>query len=185
MSVIEQNQPSFGWERPGVLSTSGGPRSTSATIWTVNPAFLQEIKDSNLDLWSLIRELRQTCGLDDTEPIAITRRLVRLLDDLRDGLALQFSLEEAYGYLQLPELPFSSDGIEVCRMAAQARGQHSTLYLRLSDLAERAEELQFRGVTWDDLCKLIQETREFDEKLTQHELIEDELVDRCYDAFVR
>lgn len=180
MSVIRKDHPVSGWERPNV-----GPASTHDVIWTVNPAFLQEIKDSNLELWSLVRQVRQACGMDDVEPIAITRRLVRLLDDLRDGLALQFSLEEAYGYLQLPELPFSSQGTQLCRMAGQARAQHATLYLQLSDLAEQAEELQFRGVTWDDLCKLIQETRAFDAELTRHELIEDDLVDRCYEAFVR
>lgn len=180
MSVHQKDQPISGWELPSV-----GPKSIHAIIWTVNPAFLQEIKDSNLELWSLVRQVRQACGMDDIEPIAITRRLVRLLDDLRDGLALQFSLEEAYGYLQLPELPFSADGTQLCHLASQARSQHATLYLRLSDLAEQAEELQFRGVTWEDLCKLIQDTRAFDAELTRHELIEDDLVDRCYEAFVR
>lgn len=180
MSVIQHDQPESGWEQQSVSRGILPP-----VIWTINPAFLQEIKDSNLELWSLVRQVRQACGLDDIEPIAITRRLVRLLDDLRDGLALQFSLEEAYGYVQLPEMPYSLDGTDLCRLASQARSQHATLYLRLSDLAEQAEELQFRGVTWDDLFKLIQNTRAFDEQLTRHELLEDELVDRCYDAFVR
>ncbi len=161
------------------------PVVTPSVIWTVNPAFLQEIKDSNLELWSLVRQVRRACDLNDDEPILIARRLVRLLDDLRDGLAMQFSLEESYGYLQLPELPTGVDGQALCQAAAEARRQHAPLYLRMSDLAEHGEELQYRGVTWDDLCKLIQQTRAFDEELTRHELQENDLIDRSYDCFVR
>ncbi|MCL6481793.1 MAG: hypothetical protein K6U02_08700 [Firmicutes bacterium] len=61
---------------------------------TINAAFLQEIKEVNQDLWALLAELRHRCQ----RPLApgACRWLLDRLCQLRDQLALHFSLEEAY-----------------------------------------------------------------------------------------
>jgi hypothetical protein len=143
----------------------------------VNPAFLQEIKDSNPDLWDTVHQLRQVCECDDDEPASLSRQLTRLLDDLRDQLALQFSLEESYGFVAVCDLPNRALG----ELATQAQSQHGMLYLQLSDLAEQSEELQYRGVEPAHLRMLIERTRQFDRQLREHERIENELIERSFD----
>ena len=147
----------------------------------VNPAFLQEIKDSNPDLWETIHQLRQVCHDEDAEPALQSRRLTRLLDDLRDRLALQFSLEESYGYIAVPE--YASEVLT--ELANRAQAQHGILYLQLSDLAEQAEELQYRGVEPTQLRVLIGRTCEFDAELREHEEAENELIQRSLERTVR
>ncbi len=146
---------------------------TLSTTLTINPAFLQEIKDSNAELWQTLERIQ---GLYDAAmpPATIAQKLVRWLDDLRDQLALQFSLEEAYGYLELPT-PDRAIGTR----AEQARRQHCALYLDLSELCERAEELQYRGLATEQLGLLIEETQAFDARLQAHEAIENQLIRSC------
>ena len=107
---------------------------TLTKILVVNPAFLQEIKDSNPDLWDTVHQLRQTCQCDD-QPSSIAKRLVAQLDLLRDHIALQFALEESYGYLEVPDQRCSV----LDELAVRAQSQHCPLYLGLSELAERAD----------------------------------------------
>ncbi len=149
--------------------------SPTATLM-VNPAFLQEIKDSNPELTHTLEELRQLLNVDDV-PGQVCRRLTRLLDDLRDHLALQFSLEESYGYLAVNHHPSRVLG----ELASRVQSQHGMLYMQLSDLAEQAEELQYRGVEPNQLNVLIQRTRDFDSQLREHERAENSLIDRSYD----
>ena len=141
----------------------------------VNPAFLQEIKDSNPDLWQTVHQLRQVCNCDE-EPAKVSRQLTRLLDSLRDQLALQFSLEESYGYMAMPE----SRSPTLDELATRAQSQHGMLYLRLTDLAEQAEELQYRGVEQTQLKRLVEQTCEFDPQLREHESLESELIERSF-----
>jgi len=151
--------------------------ATPTKTLVVNPAFLQEIKDSNPDLWNLIRQLEGIIQILD-EPAAILRRLTRLLDDLRDQLALQFSLEESYGYIEV-----SSPASRVIgELAVRAHSQHTMLYLQLSDLAEQAEELQYRGVELQQLRELVDRSCQFHSDLREHERTEDELIRRSYDV---
>ncbi len=142
---------------------------------TVNPAFLQEIKDSNPDLWDTVDQLRKVCECDQ-EPASTARGLARLLDALRDQLALQFSLEESYGYQEVPE---AAGGV-LGELASHTHAQHCSLYLRLSELAEQAEELQYRGVEPTQLRQLVQLTRGFDAELRKHEQSENELIERSF-----
>jgi hypothetical protein len=146
----------------------------SATI-TINPAFLQEIKDSNLQLWHTLHEVRQLCHAE-LATIAISKRLVPLLDELRDHLALQFALEDAYGYFSGPS---QVDAIIAAR-AASIKEQHCQLYLELSELCENAEELQYRGITSHELAAIISQTLVFDRRLQQHERDESQLIEAAY-----
>lgn len=147
---------------------------TTKTL-VVNPAFLQEIKDSNPDLWHTVHQLRQVCDSDD-EPANVSRQLTRLLDTLRDQLALQFSLEESYGYLAVPQNPSQTPG----GLANRAQSQHGILYMRLSELAEQSEELQYRGVELPQLLELVAQTSDFDAQLREHERLENELIERSF-----
>ena len=141
----------------------------------VNPAFLQEVKDSNPDLNRALTDLRQL--LSSREPTyRICCRLTRLLDELRDLLALQFSLEESYGYLEVVGDPDESIG----NLASQTQSEHGLLYMAVSDLAQQAEELQYRGVEANHLLLLLQRTRAFDLELREHESAESELIERSY-----
>ena len=158
---------------PTRRSTSSQTPHSSRTL-TVNPAFLQEIKDSNPDLWHLVHELRQTCHSSD-QPATLTRKLVRQLDDLRDAIALQFALEESYGFLEVP----TSMGTVIDELSAKAHGQHCQLYLQLSELAEQAEELQYRGVAIDRFHDLVRATEAFDQQLREHEALESRLIEHC------
>ena len=108
--------------------------TTTGTV-TVNPAFLLEIKEVNQDLWRLLTELRHRCQ----RPLAPAhcRHLIDKLCQLRDQLALHFSLEEAYGYFEDPV----EVAPQLCRQAEQLRGEHKELYLDFSDLIERAERM--------------------------------------------
>ncbi len=150
--------------------------TTLTKTLVVNPAFLQEIKDSNPDLWDTVRRVRQVCECQG-EPAQTVRNLARLLDSLRDYLALQFSLEESYGYLEVSDAPV----FVVCELAMRAQAQHGTLYLAVSELVEQAEELQYRGVEIAQLEILVQATCDFDASLRDHEQTENELIERSFD----
>src|SRR6185295_2152678 len=106
---------------------------------TVNPAFLQEIKEVNQELWESFADLRHRCS----RPLGpgMCRHLVDWLSELRDQLALHFALEEAYGYFDEP--------LEVApqlgEKAERLRGEHRDLYSEFSDLVDRAEKMFFAG----------------------------------------
>lgn len=155
----------------------------ATTTLAVNPAFLQEIKDSNPDLWDTVHRLRQVCEEDQQSPVLISRQLTRLLDTLRDQVALQFTLEESYGYMAVPQHISSEqhNSIDLGELAARTQMQHGMLYLQLTDLAEQAEELQYRGVQTPQLRRLVERTRDFDDALRAHERTENELIGRSFD----
>lgn len=147
---------------------------TATSTSMVNAAFLQEIKDSNQALWHCLHEVRQVCHgeYDRTERAKL---LVRLLDDLRAHLALQFALEESYGFIECP------DGVDphLADLASAARNQHCPLYLEISDLSEVAEELQYRGYASRQVEELVERTIEFDRSLQAHERLETDLMTRA------
>ncbi|QDV70918.1 hypothetical protein Poly24_46510 [Rosistilla carotiformis] len=148
---------------------------TKVMTLTVNPAFLQEIKESNHELWDTLHQVRQTCeegGLRSE----IAKRLVRLLDQLRDHLSLQFALEESYGYIECP----GTIERRISETAERAQAQHCRLFLQLTDLCELAEELQYRGFAANEVERLIDETQAFDMALQEHERCEDDLIEIAY-----
>jgi hypothetical protein len=159
-----------------VSSSKAAVAGTTPMTLAVNPAFLQEIKDCNPDLCDTIHQLRQVCDSDEA-PAWISRQLTRLLDGLRDQLALQFSLEESYGYVIVPDHACQQLGA----LAARTQSQHGPLYLRLTELAEQAEDLQYRGVETAALRRLLERVRLFDAELSEHERTESELIERSFD----
>ena len=140
-------------------------RTTPVGQTAINAAFLQEVKESHAELWDLLHRLR--LATEQGMQLSIeANRWVMLLDEVRERLASEFSLEETYGYL-------SQAGRAACRTdATTLRGQHAELYVQLSELCERAEEAQYRGTIIRDFPEFAAEFRRFDQALQRHEQAE-------------
>lgn len=147
--------------------------ASNARTTIVNAAFLQEVKDSNLQLWAVLRELRELPkrSLDLRE---LSRELVDRLGELRDAIALEFSLEETYGFI---EGAARMAGIGTPD-ASLAKIQHRELYLQLHELCEQIEEAQYRGTISRDLQVYLTIFEKFDTAFLAHEEFEAELI-RC------
>jgi len=145
--------------------------STAVNAITVNPAFLQEIKDSNLCLWTTVDRLVAVCVPDEDRGRTLNR-LVPLLGELRDLLALQFALEETYGYMEVPNAVAPGNN----HLLQDIRSQHCTLYLNINELAENAEELQYRGFLSEKVDALLAEVRDFELRFRDHERMEADLI---------
>ena len=135
---------------------------------------MQEIKDGNPNLTKAIHQLQRACSSEED----ISRRLTKALNALRVELALQFALEEAYGYIEV-----SDSLLEDLSVAAHnTKAEHNVLYGGISELVEAAEELQYRGVEAEDEWRsLIDETCRFSRQLRDHEQAENDLIDQSFD----
>ena len=138
----------------------------------INSAFLEEIKDSNTALWLQFSCLHEACNVHEVRSVVL-HNLVGLLNDFRDSLALQLALEESYGYVEVP----ASVMTELSHSVEQVRSQHCTLYLTISDLAEQAEELQYRGWTAEHVDHLVRQVKLFDLQFREHEQAERRLLE--------
>ncbi len=145
--------------------------ATSVNTTMVNAAFLQEVKESNLQFWQNVHDfkrlLNQSAEVDEQ-----AAKLVRLLSELRDSMALEFSLEETYGYI---EGNCTANSVSACK-AGQAKRQHRELYLHLHEISESAEEAQYRGTIVQDYAALVGRCQEFLAVLEAHEKHESELI---------
>ena len=151
---------------------------TTIQTLTINPAFLQEIKNDNQQLRQLLGQLDGVCPasrpvLPDPE------RLVELLGQLRDQIAFHFSLEEAYGYFDDP----TSIEAGVGERAEQLRAQHASLYQEIADLADYGEQWLRSKLGRSrklSLARLVMAIHQFRERLQRHEDSEDELIWMAY-----
>ncbi len=144
----------------------------SNTTTGVNAAFLQEVKDNNVQLWSTLRELRDMRNRC-VEPIMASAQFVSLISSLRELLSLQFSLEDTYGYIvAAPTRIQLSAAVD----AAAAKSQHCELYLQIHELCEQAEEAQYRGTISRDLDTFFSSFELLDDSLRAHEDAEAELI---------
>ncbi len=143
------------------------------TITIVNAAFLQEVKESNHELWSAFEQFR-SIRIGDPVSREVAADVVNRLSDLRDGIGLQFSLEETYGFIE------SSPGQSLFGLEDpnKARLQHRELYLQLHEICEQAEEAQYRGTIARDMPIYMGAFEQFDDCLRAHEQFEAELI-RC------
>lgn len=138
---------------------------------SINPAFLQEIKDDHHELRQL---MHHTAAMLNRPQWMATEldRLTELCTKLRDQLAMHFSLEEAYGYFE--------DAVSVAphlsRRAEQLRAQHNTLFSQFCQLAELAERLRYEGQDESTLRDLVDGYRDFAMHLYEHEANETELI---------
>ena len=141
------------------------------TTVSVNAAFLQEIKEDNRELKHLLAQTAETILHPPTKGSS-TRPLTELILQLRDQLALHFSLEEAFGYLD--------DAIAVaprlCELAETLRSEHTLLFAAICDLAEHAEQLLHHERAAHNVKYILLELSSFYRAFQIHETNENDLI---------
>ncbi len=146
---------------------------------TINAAFLQEIKDVHHRLWETLAGLCELCDDRMEEGAAPSHHCLRqfcsLLCELRDQLALHFSLEEAYGYFDDPV----DVAPHMCQRAEALRAQHQVLYLSACDLVDRVERAYDSRRT-TEMSFLAECYQDFHKQLVAHEEAESELIQEAY-----
>lgn len=143
--------------------------SVSTKQVTVNAAFLKEIKEDNLllkQLWDKVIPLAERPQMAANH----WRELVELLSELRDQLAIHFSLEEAYGYFD--------EAIDIApqlsTVAQCLRSEHTKLFAEVRDLTESA--IDARADREDDIAKVMESFQGFRQRFERHEECELELI---------
>lgn len=138
---------------------------------TVNAAFLQELKEDNRELRGLLEQADAflESWRDDRATI---RRLGALLANLRDQLAMHFSLEEAFGYFD--------DALEVAprfsELADTLRAEHGALFEEICLLSEAAEQLFYRENSTRTIRHIVFALADFQHRFARHESRENELI---------
>lgn len=143
--------------------------------WTINRAFLLELKDVNPDYWHAHSRLEQWLRDRAAEDIASESslaELVPLVRVVREELRRQFMLEETYGYLQTPvvhSLTFSTQ-------VEAAYNQHKTLYLLSSEISESAERAEYQGKLPELFSHFVAELIRLHQQWSEHEQVERQLI---------
>jgi hypothetical protein len=143
----------------------------STALVTLNPAFLQEIKEDNQELHERLRDLKAICAGEVTLPVS-KGKIVAFLHELRDQLAMHFALEEAYGYFDDPV----TAAPQLARRAAELKGEHGRLFLKLVALCELADKLRYHEIEPVGWSRLSQSYLQFHDALGRHEAAEYQLI---------
>lgn len=150
---------------------------------TINAAFLQEIKDNNLQLDEVLELLNTLCSMDG-KTFLEPRQFRDLIHELRDLLAMHFSLEDAFGYFIGPSFIIPVLNKE----AARLKSQHEELYIEINAIVELTDTLFASGHTEIITTNLIQRFNRFHEDLRKHESEEYDLIliayieENCFNA---
>jgi hypothetical protein len=150
--------------------------ATITGLLAVNPAFLLEIKEDNRELRSLLAGARHC--LATPHCAQQVREAFLLLSRLRDQLAMHFSLEEAYGYLDdaLHCAPHLSE------LAIELKSQHAMLYVELCQIVDTAEEFVYIPADPDAFLRVVVgRFEEFNARFQQHEQAEQQLILAAFD----
>ncbi len=136
-------------------------RTTTRRL-SVNAAFLKDIKDDNRDLKILLERINPLAEHSQTATNHWVE-LVELIAELRDQLALHFSLEEAYGYFEeaivtAPQLSATAECL---------RSQHPKLFETIRDLADAV--LEVHSERPEQVNRFLRNYLQFREAFEQHE----------------
>jgi hypothetical protein len=143
----------------------------STATMTLNAAFLQEIKEDNIELPPLLGKVR--AALAGTGSLkGRWKHFVELLGELRDHLAMYFALEEACGYFENPVSMVPG----VSRSATILRAQHQTLYSEICALTEQAEQWLSQETQAPAPRRIFRRFIAFSEHLQEHETREHALI---------
>ncbi len=142
---------------------------------TINPAFLQEIKDDDVQLLTLLQQVREMCDSVAQSDIP-ARRFASVLAELRDRLAMHFALEEAYGYFDDPV----TVAPHLSEQAESLRKQHGKLYEEMVLLAETAQNISRSNSDPRGVGNLARGFINFHGRLLDHEEGENELILDAY-----
>ena len=148
----------------------------ATTTISVNAAFLQEIKQDNVELREVLGELSRRL-LRRRVRHSDAREMADLLVRLRDQLAVHFSLEEAFGYFEnavtiAPRLSERAD---------ELRSQHDLFYQDICAICEQAEKLLYHEASPRTLRQVATRYADFHDALMQHESAETELIMEAFD----
>ncbi len=146
-----------------------GARATGVTI---NVAFLQEIKQDNVQLKEI---LHQTATEFSAEIKVDAKSAVDQLIALQDVLETHFALEEFYGYFQnaLVTNPALSPRAEAIR------NEHQDLFLQLNQIVDLAEQVLYRECSPETTMDTVfSQFGLFQAALRGHEQAENELMMR-------
>ncbi len=143
--------------------------SISTKQVTVNAAFLKEIKEDNQhlkQLWDRVVPLVD----HSTKAANHWPELIELFAEVRDQMALHFSLEEAYGYFD--------DAVDIApqlsTLAHRLRSEHTELFSDVRDLADAA--MDARMDSDDDIARIVNRFHQFRQRFEQHEEAELSLI---------
>ena len=143
----------------------------------VNVAFLQEIKEDNVEFRELVDQCRThfaaVNGSERNHPV----ESARLLGLLRDEMKTYFALEEFFGYIENAEMK----NPKLSREASGLTGEHEELFVELNSIVNSVEEVVYRecnaDTAFDDAVEAFQW---FMKKLQRHEDREMELMMRLH-----
>jgi predicted nuclease with TOPRIM domain len=140
-------------------------------LLTINAAFLREIKEDNRRLHDLLERAGQLFVAPPSDDVRL-RRVAEVLGEVRDQLALHFTLEEAYGYFEdaLEAAPNLSE------RATALRAQHAELFAEACDLVEEAERNLYHETARRTTHHLAERFHRWHNDLRQHESAEATLI---------
>ncbi|MCC9604045.1 hemerythrin domain-containing protein [Stieleria sp. JC731] len=140
----------------------------------INAAFLQEIKEDNRHLKELWDRLIPMFSHPETA-LNHWNEIIGVIAELRDQLAIHFSLEEAYGYFD--------DAIDVAPHlsieAESLKGQHPLLFAHVRDLADQIAEVDVQRES--QIEKMIRKFEGFKTEFESHEESELKLILDSFD----
>lgn len=142
---------------------------------TINVAFLQEIKD-DFGFRKLLNVIyHKFYPKNQTEQFS-SREVADLLTDLRDELETYFALEEFYGYFEQAAV----DNPCVNQKACKLKSEHEKLYLQLSQVVDRAEQIVYQENGTLTLVHVAKDFEDFCVNLAHHEQAEMNLMMRLH-----
>lgn len=141
--------------------------------WTINRAFLQELKDVNPDYWTTFSQLEQWLDSHSADPVNTAQpEIVARIRRLRDELSRQFRLEETYGYMQTPIVHSQT----YAALVESTYNQHKTLYLLASEICESAERAEYQGMLPEAYSQLVIDLTRLHQLWNEHEQAERKLI---------
>lgn len=145
--------------------------TSNSTLVSVNAAFLQEIKDVHTELWDLLAVTRGTFK-HKLRSESDEHRFAVDVEELRDLFALQFALEEGFGYFDNPVFV----DMDIAKRAEDLKSDHQHLYFEISEICEWIDKLRHHrrlslklkdvGIRFESFC----------DQLMKHEARENELI---------
>lgn len=128
---------------------------------TLNTAFLQEIKEDNVEFRKLLEDVLVEFS---QKHLPAAKPAAERLANLRDALESYFALEEFYGYFKSSR----TANLAVSQRADKLRLEHQSLFVQLCDLVDKAEQIVYResAVTLDEVAAGV---RQFYRDIQDHE----------------
>jgi hypothetical protein len=151
--------------------------TTSTLAVTINVAFFLEIREENKELDRLISDCRAAAAKIEADS-ADLRQLMDLLGNLRDNVAMQFALEEAYGYFENPTVRTP----DLSANAVLLRDEHWILYSDLTTVIEHVEQRVYREPSDETTRQLARDVVAFCDNFQYHDTQEHALVMRMQES---